>query len=295
MKLSKKNILLIAGGTGFIGRSIIEDLGEFYEIRILTRDREKTGKSFYHWNPEKGEIDEKALHNVTHIINLCGAPIVGKRWTQKRKEELSKSRVLPAQFLHSKFKKSTDLKQYISASGINCYDLNFPSKEYVEEDAYGEDFVSQLVKDWEQAADVFKEICKVVKLRISFVLSEKGGSLSLFEKPIKMGFAAILGKGNQAIPWIFIDDLVQIVKFSIEKNIGGTFNTNAGNTTNAELTKLLVKKNKRKIWLPKVPGIMLYIILGSSSVLILKGIRASSKKIEKEGFVFQCKQLEKGL
>ena len=52
------------------------------------------------------------------------------------------------EFLKSLTKKMPKLKYYISASGINCYDYNDPH-EKTENDPFGEHFLSQLVKDWE--------------------------------------------------------------------------------------------------------------------------------------------------
>jgi uncharacterized protein len=94
---------------------------------------------------------------VTHLINLCGAGIADKRWTTARKKELEESRTLPTKFLFSKKDYMPSLKQYISASGINCYDLENETKIYSENDSLAQDFVSQLVEKWEKSADIFQK------------------------------------------------------------------------------------------------------------------------------------------
>jgi uncharacterized protein len=287
-----KEHILIAGGTGFIGHKLAEHLRQFHQISILTRTKSYlTRKDYYYWNPEENEIDLRALKDVTVVINLCGAGIADKRWTPARKRELLNSRVNPAEFLHKHMKSMYKLKQYISASGVNCYPIG-SDKVFTEEDDFGTDFVSQLVKKWEAGADLFQQNCKVVKLRIGFVLALGEGGLKKMETPIKFGVGSVLGSGNQAIPWIHIDDLVSLFEFSIVNNLEGCFNAIAGNTTNEELTYTLAKKLKRKIFLPKTPGFLVYLIFGQMAVLLLKGIYASNEKIKNAGFIFKKETID---
>ena len=288
---SKKTILL-AGATGFIGKELISELSSSFELKILTRHKDKLKPNFYYWNPALNEIDETVFENVTHIINLCGAGIVDKRWTESRKKELLDSRVIPAEFLFSKVNLIPNLEQYITASGINCYDIENSDKVYTEEDQIANDYVSQLVKNWEKGADIFKTKCEVLKVRISFVISEKGGGITKIEKPIKMGFGAIIGSGNQAMPWIHLTDLVRLFHFGIDKKLSGIYHAVSGNSTNKEVTLLLAKKNHKRIWLPKIPSFVLKIILGKLSILVLKGIKASNSKILSKGFEFKFKKIE---
>jgi len=157
------------------------------------------------------------------------------------------------------------------------------------------DFVSTLVRDWEKAADLFEDRCKVIKLRISFVLSPLGGSLVKLEKPIRMGLALVLGSGKQSIPWIHLDDLMGIIEFGINKGLKGVYHANAGNTTMLEMTQLLAQKHKKKIWLPSVPGFLLRLVLGKLSSLVLEGIMANSDKIRNAGFEFKKGKIKEAL
>lgn len=282
--------ILIAGGTGFIGTALIKLLQQHHTVRILSRNRSRLGKEYYYWNPEKQEIDLTALLNVTHIINLCGAGIADKRWTKSRKKELRDSRVIPAQFLYSLVKKMDQLEHYITASGINCYDV-VSTKVYTENDPMANDFVSNLVREWEENALLFETKCKVSIIRTSFVISSHGGGLSKIEKPIQMGFGTVFGSGKQALPWIHLDDLICLFEFVINQQLRGVYHAVADNTTQKELTLILAKKNNKRICLPPVPGFILKLILGELSSLILTGIQASNDKIKKQGFNFQRETL----
>ncbi|HLV42481.1 MAG TPA: NAD-dependent epimerase/dehydratase family protein, partial [Brumimicrobium sp.] len=116
-----KRIVLIAGGSGLIGQEVQKELNKCgHEVRILTR-KEDAQAPYYHWNPSKKEIDPLAIKGVQVIINLAGAGIADKRWTDKRKEIIFNSRIKPTQFLHEISQNTPALTQYISASGITCY------------------------------------------------------------------------------------------------------------------------------------------------------------------------------
>jgi NAD dependent epimerase/dehydratase family enzyme len=143
----EKQIILLAGGTGMIGKQMQVFLQkQGHEVRILSRKPSDSSKNIFHWQPTKDEIDVAALNGVTTIINLSGAGIADKRWTAERKREMTDSRVQPTQFLVSLAPKMPELKQYISASGINCYGYDNHAKVYQENDPFGKDFLSRRKK-----------------------------------------------------------------------------------------------------------------------------------------------------
>ena len=284
--------ILIAGGTGLIGNKLVSFLrNKGHEVRILTRKKTQITKGLYHWSPNKKEIDLSVLNNVSVIINLVGTGIADKRWTKKRKQEIIDSRVIPARFLAAVFQKSKTLEQYITASGINCYDLSQKEKTHVEADAYGNDFVSEVVKSWEESAAVFNERVKVTMVRTAVVLTSEGGALPKIAKPIKYGVGAPLGSGKQWIPWITRTDLIRVFEYLLDNSIAGTFNTLAENTTNKDFTRALANNLKKPLWLPHVPAFVLKIMLGEMSQLVLEGVKADNSALKKTGFEFNHKNL----
>jgi len=288
----EKQIILLAGGTGMIGKQMQVFLQkQGHEVRILSRKPSDLSKNIFHWQPTKDEIDVAALIGVTTIINLSGAGIADKKWSSERKREIIDSRVQPTIFLASLTPKMPDLKQYISASGINCYGYENHAKVYQENDPFGKDFLSQVVEKWEQAADSFSACCVVSKIRISVVLTAEGGALETIAKPIKMGLTSALGSGKQWMPWIHIDDLVSLYNFVMENRLEGSFNANAKNVNNLAFTDTLAKKLHKKRWLPNVPAFMLKTILGEMSTVVLEGVNASNEKVKKAGFAFQYENL----
>ena len=94
--------ILIAGGTGFIGKALSFFLaGKGYEVNVLTRRQMDDMKNihYYQWNVEQGSIDCHAFDGVSAIINMTGANIGEKRWGKIRKKEILDSRIKPLDLL----------------------------------------------------------------------------------------------------------------------------------------------------------------------------------------------------
>jgi uncharacterized protein (TIGR01777 family) len=185
----------------------------------------------------------------------------------------------------------------VSASGINYYGSVTSEQVFVETDPPSPTFIGECCRLWENAADLFAEKCRVVKLRTGVVLSKKGGALEKIALPIKYGVGAGLGSGKQYMPYIHIEDLVRMYLEAIEnKSIHGAYNaTNGDHITNKELTKAIANSLNRPLWLPNVPAFVLKLALGEMSEILLEGSKASASKIENAGFSFIYPKLENAL
>ncbi len=293
-KLPKGKTILIAGGTGLIGRSLVEALiDRGHEVRVLTRSPKK--KNEFYWSPSDKKIDDKALENVQCIVNLAGAGIADKRWTETRKKEIISSRVNTTRYLFELSKNMTQFNHYISASGINCYGYDQPERKHKESDDFGSDFLSVVVKRWEEAADLFADDHRVAKIRTGVVLDKDGGALAQIAKTVKNYVGAPLGKGNQWMPWLTIDDMVRIYIHAVENELDGAYNAVADSVTNKEFTKSLAKVLGKPLWLPNVPSFVMKIILGEMSTVVLNGLQADNSKIKETGFSFEHTNLKEAL
>ena len=281
--------VLIAGGSGLIGKKLNQVLSKKgYKVYTLTRSAKHRGQIY--WNPTQQTIEGKHLDKVNIIINLTGENIGEKRWTNERKKALRDSRVKTTQFLHSLVSNLPNLEYYISASGINCYEQD--DIIHTESDPYGKDFLSKLVKEWEAMSDLFESNCKVAKLRISMVLSKRGGALDKMLLPVKLGLGSPIGTGKQLIPWIHIDDLCNLFVYAIENELTGTYNATANCDSNHDFMKALAKALNRPFFMPKVPAFLLKLMLGEMAALVLNSTNASNEKVKSAGFIFQNEDIE---
>ncbi|WP_326983801.1 TIGR01777 family oxidoreductase [Chryseobacterium sp. MYb264] len=294
-----KEVVLITGAGGMIARELAKKIEKDYEVRFLTR-KKKQNKDF-EWDIRQGTIDESAFDDISHIIHLAGANISEKRWTDERKKELISSRIDSAGLLLNTLqKKKIKLKSFISASGINYYGTTTTEKTYTEEDDPGKDFLSEVVVLWERAADDFKEknvAERVVKVRTAVVLSEQDGALKKMVPTIKNYIGSPLGTGKQYMPWIHVDDICSIYEFALKNSeINGAYNaTSPQHTTNENLTKKIAEVLHKPLFMPNVPSFVLKLIFGELADALLEGSRASSQKIQDEGFQFEFPDLKKAL
>ena len=292
--MEEQRTILVAGGTGLIGRSLVDKLQERgHRVSVLTRSPKNANE--YRWSPSEKIIDEEALKGVDTIINLAGAGIADKRWTEKRKKELIDSRVKTTKFLYKLRDKIPELKQYVSASGINCYGYDQPDRKHPETDSFGTDFLSVVVKRWEESAELFESDYKVAKIRTGVVLDPNGGAMEKIAKTIKSYVGAPLGSGKQWMPWLTIDDMVNIYIHAVEHRLEGAYNALANAHTNKDFTKALASHLKKPLWLPNVPAFVLKAMLGEMSTVVLDGLQASNLKLKDTGFEFQHTELKEAI
>jgi uncharacterized protein (TIGR01777 family) len=297
--------VLITGGTGMIGKALTGALvDKGYTITILTR--EKQGNSaderinYAEWDIESQTIDNDAIAKADHIIHLAGANVGEKRWTKKRKKEIVNSRVKTGELLIKAMKEvPNQVKTVISASGIGWYgpDPAIPNPHPFKEDAPAfTDFLGQTCLQWEQCLEPVTLLGKrLVKLRTGIVLTQKGGALDEFKKPLRFGLATILANGRQIVSWIAIEDLVQIYIKAIEDSrMAGPYNAVAPDTvTNKQLVLQFAKAVNGKFYIPcYVPSFLLKLVLGEMSIEVLKSATVNCNKILQTGFTFQFPSIE---
>ena len=114
--------------------------------------------------------------------------------------------------------------------------------------------------------------------------------------PIKWGAGSALGSGTQWMSWIHIEDLCNMYIKAVEEPLHGIFNGVGPNpVSNKAFTKILAHQLKRPILLPRVPALLLKLMLGEMSVLALGSNRVEPVAFLKEGFTFGFPSLDEAL
>ena len=292
--------ILITGGSGTLGSALTQKLlTNNIEVVHLTREKNsKNDVKNYLWDWTKNKIDENCLMGITHIVHLAGAGIAEKAWTKSRKNTIVKSRVLTARLLHSKINSlNLNISAFISASAVGYYGAQTSEKIFLETDNSFEDFMGNCCKQWESAADQFNPIARVIKFRLGVILDKNSGALLKIARMVKNRIGSPLGSGKQYMPWIHLEDAVNLFYFAIMNNkIKGTFNAVSQEIiTNQELTLKIGKVLNRKIWMPNVPSFVLKFIYGELSDTILKGVKVSNEKIKSLNFKFKYEKVDEAL
>lgn len=300
--------VLIAGGTGLIGKALAERLlRKNFQVIVLTRKIPAAGFTqglqYALWNVEEKKIDVAAVQKADHIVHLAGAGVVDKRWDRAYKKEIQESRTNSSALLIETLQRHENrVQSFVSSSAIGWYgpDTNESLQNGFAETALPDNsFLGETCKLWEESVDAAATLGKrVVKLRTGIVLSNKGGALSEFKKPLRLGLATILGSGKQVISWVHIDDLCRMYIEAIQNpGMHGAYNAVAPSpVSNKTLVLELAKTMRGKFFIPVyAPSFMLKLMLGESSIEVLKSCTVSCEKIKQAGFAFLYPSIEAAL
>ena len=290
--------ILITGGSGMIGKAMTAQFIEKgYYVVVLTRQispKKLTtpNMEYAFWNVKTQVIDIDAIQKADHIIHLAGAGVVDKKWTTAYKKEIQESRTESSRLIINTLKNNANkVKTVVSISAIGWYGEDVKEKKaFVETDPADNGFLGNTCLLWENSIEPVETLNKrLVKLRTGIVLSNTGGALAEFKKPVQFGIAGILGNGKQVVSWIHIDDLCRLFIHAVEnEKLSGSYNVVAPEpVTNKTLTIELAKKMNGKFFIPlHVPTFVLKIMLGERSIEVLKSATVSCAKIKQTGFKF---------
>ncbi len=298
MKLKGK--VLIAGGSGFIGSKLGKLLkNQGYQVAILSRDKQnKLNFEQFQWDIDARYIQVDALNNVDYLINLAGTNISSGRWTKKKKKNILESRIKSTELLFENTQKlNIKLKAYIAASAVGYYGNQTTEEIYDEQQIAGTDFLAEVCRKWEEASMKFQEAgIRTTILRTGVVFDQKEGAFPKMTTTLKYGFIAGLGSGKQYIPWIHLEDLLNIYIAAIKnKNMNGAYNSIAPHHITQKDFVQEIKMNYKKVKLPPLPEFILKILLGEMSSILLNGSKVSSQRILDTGFCFKYETLNSAL
>ena len=289
--------VLLAGGTGFIGKNLVQLLTKNgIEVQVLRR--KQSGKSesnplvkYFQWNPSKGEIDLHAFSNIDAVINLAGEGIADKKWTSERKKAIVESRLKAVETLEKGILDSAcKVKTFVGASAVGYYGSGISATIFSETNSASADFLGETCKKWENA---YSSICnrgiRTCIIRIGIVLSKEGAAFHKMKMPVSLGLGSALGSGEQWMPWIHMTDVCGII-YHLLKNekCSGVYNAvSEEHITNRDFLRRMAHQIKRPFFLPAVPEFILKLVFGEMSIIVLGGSRVSAEKIRKCGYTFE--------
>jgi uncharacterized protein len=288
--------VLISGATGLIGSSLAQELKSGgHHVTSLTRS--PTGENNISWDPDAGTVDG-SLEGTDAVVHLAGESIAEGRWTVSKKRRIMDSRKKGTRLLAETIAGlTTPPRVMVSASAVGYYGDR--ADEVLREDSRpGSDFLAEVCKVWEAAADPAREAgIRVVHTRFGIVLSLEGGALGTMLPIFKLGGGGRIGRGRQWWSWVAIDDVVGTIHHALENDsVEGPVNVGSPNPmTNAEYTRVLGKVLNRPTVLP-VPAPAIRLALGGiADALLLASQRMDPAKLKETGYRFRHPELEGAL
>jgi hypothetical protein len=293
--------IAVTGASGFVGSALVAALrGDGCEVLTVGRratGKGRSGKPDVEWDPRNGTLSAAALAGVDGIVHLAGET-VGRRWTRARKREIRDSRVVGTRLVADTIARLDPAPRVlVSASAIGYYGSR--GDEWLDENsAPGADFLAEVTRAWELAADPARAAgVRVVCVRAGLVLGRTGGALKRMLPPFRLGFGGRLGGGGQWVSWIALADLVAVLRFALGTDtITGAVNAvSPSPVTNSEFTSTLARVLGRPALAP-VSGFALRALFGDmAGCTLLASQRVRPARLERAGFEFTQPALEGAL
>ena len=290
--------IVIAGGSGFLGRALADALRrEGRQVKVLTRRPGALAADDVRWNPESGGAWSGVLERTEAVVNLAGEGIADRSWTAARKAAILSSRITATRTLSEAIRACAHPPRiFVSASGVGFYGTP-GDQPLTEESAPGSDFLATVCRLWERETSAAVGVARIVFLRTGVVLSRDGGALPRMALPFRFFVGGRLGSGRQYVSWIHLKDWVEMVRWALNDTVSGPLNVTAPNpVTNAEFAKALAAAMHRPALFP-VPAVVLRGMLGRemADALLLEGQRALPRRAETLGFRFRYPTVDAAL
>ncbi len=294
--------ILVTGGTGFIGAAVVASLcNTGKRVIVLTRDAMQA-KAI--WGAGVWVVDDldqiPSETRVEAIVHLAGATVMGMPWTAARRAVLMGSRTqISTQLLALMRRLEQPPRVLVQASAVGYYGIPANNNQPVTEFQPPQSgrFQSDLCVAIEHEALRAQALgVRVVNLRFGIVLGTGGGAYPGLALASRCGLGAVLGSGQQPVPWIHLRDAVGLVQFALQHaNVSGAVNAVAPIVpTQAVFAQTMAQAFGRRAWL-RIPATPMRWVLGEMSELLLDGQNAVPNKALAEGYCFQFGSLERAL
>lgn len=253
----------VTGSSGLVGSALTALLttGGHRVVRLVRRPPRDAGERG--WQPD--DPDPGILEGVDALVHLAGASI-GGRFTAARKEEILRSRAGPTRRLAAlAAKRPARLRAFVAASAVGIYGPDRGDEVMTEGSERGQGFLADVVAAWEDATGAAEAAgIRTVRVRTGIVQSPLGGMLALMRPLFSAGLGGPLGDGSQWLPWIGLDDLLDVyLRALTDPALSGPVNAVApGELRNADYASTLGRVLGRPALLP-VPAAVPRLLLGA--------------------------------
>lgn len=306
--------VVVTGATGFIGTALLHALvAARHEVVALVRKpftpvfRVEDSKSI-RFRDVVADIQSigtwaAELEAADAVIHLAGAPVAGKRWNSRVKQEIRDSRVETTRTLVEAIGKLDHKpRALVVASGVDYYPFaldttDFDDDEVTEVDAPADTFLGRVCRDWEREAQAAEKLgVRVANMRTGMVLGKGGGALHEMRKPFQFFVGGRIGTGRQWMSWIHLDDVVNAyIAAATDERYRGPINMVTASVRNYDFTKALGHALHRPAIVP-VPAFAIKAVVGGEfAESVLHGRRVMPTKLRELGFEWKYPTLEGAL
>ena len=294
--------ITLTGATGRIGSLLVKRLlDRSDEVTVLTRKAAKARDTLsgrvqaVEWDPEAGPAPADALAGRDAVVHLAGEDIA-QRWSDQTLRRIKDSRERGTRNLVAGLEAADPRPPTLVSSSAVGYYGNRP--EPVDEDAPpGDDVLADICVVWEREAKAAEELgMRVVRVRTGVVLDRHGGALEKMLLPFRLGVGGPVAGGKQPMPWIHVEDVVEIYVTAIDdRRWTGPVNATAPRAaTNKQLSKALGRALHRPAFVP-VPAFAVKALYGGMAKLVIEGQNAVPRRALELGYRHRHTDLDEAL
>lgn len=305
--------IVIAGGTGFIGREIASWFGNQNNIVVLTRNVKNpvnnnfgnhttvpsANTRFVEWDGKTVAGWSKELEGADIVINLAGKS-VNCRYNQKNKSAIFSSRTDATKAIGLAIQQAIRPPElWINAASATIYRhaTDRPQDEYTGK--FHNDFSVQVCKLWEKTFyEQATPRTRKVALRMAITLGS-GGVMVPYFNLVKFGLGGRQGSGHQMYSWVHIEDVCRTIEWLYDnKTMEGTYNVSAPYpVTNSYFMQTVRKACGCMVGLPTFAWMLKLgaLLFGTEPELILKSRWVVPVRLQQSGFVFTYPQLPEAI
>jgi uncharacterized protein len=311
--------VLIAGGSGFIGRNFARALlQQGHQPVILSRHADALRRKPEMWpyrvvpgDPTKPGRWQEEIDGCDAVVNLAGHNVFAKRWNTQIKRAIRDSRVYSAENLVAAIKQArVQPKVFVQGSAIGFYGPH-GDEEFTESKPSGSDFLAVICRECEEvSAPLDATGVRRAIVRTGIVLARDEGAVRIMlpafmlapGAPIGSG-GSLIARGNQWMSWIHIEDLVGIFQLALDnEQAKGPINGTAPYPIrNSEFAKTLSSSLRKRhtpwrFYVPfGPPDALLKLALGEVAEIITTGQRVLPAKALELGYTFKFPHLAEAL
>ncbi|MFI6283520.1 TIGR01777 family oxidoreductase [Streptomyces sp. NPDC051018] len=286
--------IAVTGSSGLIGTALVHSLrADGHEVVRLVRRPARAGDEV-EWDPRRQYVDTAGLVGCEGVVNLAGAGVADRRWTEAYRKEIRDSRVLgTATIAEAAASLESPPRVLLCGSAIGYY--GDTGDRAVDESApSGDGFLPRVCVEWEAAAaPAQKAGIRTAFARTGLVVAREGGAWARMFPLFKAGLGGRLGDGRQYWSFISLHDEVAALRHILDTDsLSGPVNCTAPEPlTNREITAAMSRVLNRPA-LFAVPGAALRLVLGDMASDVLASQRAVPARLLESGFSFAFPDIE---
>lgn len=209
--------VVIAGGSGFLGRSLARFLTERGDtVTVVSRSKPEGPWGFERWDGRTVGEWKSTLDGADALVNLAGRSVDCVK-TPDHRDEILRSRVESTLALGEAMRQiESPPPVWVQMSTAHIYG-DSQTVECDESSATGYGFAPDIGRAWESAFERAKpDHTRGVVLRTSFVVAMKGGAMDRLAPLARLGLGGEVGSGKQGMSWIHHRDMNRVMARAVD-------------------------------------------------------------------------------